>query len=166
MRCTPACWPCVVVYSSCLFGGTCIDGVNSYQCSCAPGYTGSNCQHRINPCDSRPCLNGAACIDRPSTRGGPASYECVCPHGFAGPRCDSFVDWCAANRNPCANGGTCRQDGNQFQCTCRPGWDGPLCDVMMVSCSIAAAQKSMMAASGLILFYNEFFDCGTGIVKN
>jgi hypothetical protein len=24
-------------------------------------YTGSNCQTRINECDSQPCLNGATC---------------------------------------------------------------------------------------------------------
>ena len=27
----------------CANGGTCIDGVNSYTCSCSPGYTGRNC---------------------------------------------------------------------------------------------------------------------------
>jgi hypothetical protein len=29
--------------SPCLNGGTCVDGINSYQCSCATGYTGTNC---------------------------------------------------------------------------------------------------------------------------
>ena len=28
---------------SCQNGGTCIDGVNKYNCSCAAGYTGRNC---------------------------------------------------------------------------------------------------------------------------
>ena len=28
----------------CQNGGTCVDGVNRYTCSCAPGYTGINCQ--------------------------------------------------------------------------------------------------------------------------
>ena len=29
----------------CKNGGTCHDGVNSYTCSCAPGYTGPNCNN-------------------------------------------------------------------------------------------------------------------------
>jgi len=36
-------------YSSCLYGGTCIDGINSFHCSCPAGYTDTNCQHLINP---------------------------------------------------------------------------------------------------------------------
>ena len=28
----------------CRNGGACIDGVNSYQCNCADGYTGANCE--------------------------------------------------------------------------------------------------------------------------
>ena len=27
----------------CANGGTCVDGVDSYSCSCATGYTGPNC---------------------------------------------------------------------------------------------------------------------------
>lgn len=122
-----------VFFSSCLFGGTCVDDVNSYRCSCAPGFTGSNCQHRINPCDSRPCLNGATCTNKGS------AFECHCPYGFTGPRCESFVNWCA--QLPCMNGATCIQDANQFQCICRRGYTGVLCDVRMVSCSAAAVSR-------------------------
>jgi len=28
----------------CLHGGTCVDGVNKYTCTCAPGYEDINCQ--------------------------------------------------------------------------------------------------------------------------
>jgi hypothetical protein len=28
----------------CLNGGTCIDGVNTYNCDCAEGYTGQTCE--------------------------------------------------------------------------------------------------------------------------
>lgn len=71
-----------VSFSSCLNNGVCIDGVNQYSCRCAPGYTGSNCQYHINPCDSNPCMNGATCFNRDT------SYTCFCPYGFTGPRCE------------------------------------------------------------------------------
>jgi len=40
------------------------DGVNSYTCTCQPGYTGNNCQTNIDECASRPCLNGGRCTVR------------------------------------------------------------------------------------------------------
>ena len=30
--------------SPCQNGGTCVDGVNEYSCTCAAGYTGTNCE--------------------------------------------------------------------------------------------------------------------------
>lgn len=96
-------------------------------------YTGSNCQNRINLCNSNPCLNGATCQDHIT------HYSCRCPYGFTGSNCREFVDWCSTN--PCENQATCRQDKNQYQCLCGPGWTGKVCDVEMVSCKDAAARK-------------------------
>lgn len=139
--------------SSCMYGGTCIDGINSYTCSCKPGlvqnklsessnllkitdccrYTGSNCQNRINLCDSGPCRNGATCQDHTT------HYTCHCPYGFAGKDCSDYVDWCATD--PCENQASCYQVKNQYSCTCGPGWTGKVCDVEMVSCQDAALRK-------------------------
>jgi len=30
--------------SPCLHGGTCLDGVNAYTCTCSAGYSGRNCE--------------------------------------------------------------------------------------------------------------------------
>ena len=70
------------VFRVCLYGGSCIDGINSYTCACAEGYTGTNCQHHINPCDSSPCLNEGSCTNIDGR------YLCHCPKGFNGPRCE------------------------------------------------------------------------------
>ena len=35
-----------------------------------------------NECFSRPCMNGATCIDDES------SYKCICPNGFTGEDCE------------------------------------------------------------------------------
>ena len=34
--------------SPCQNGGTCVDGVNEYSCTCAAGYTGTNCKISMN----------------------------------------------------------------------------------------------------------------------
>ncbi|XP_022235577.1 neurogenic locus Notch protein-like [Limulus polyphemus] len=114
-------------------GGSCQDGINTYICECAKGYTGSNCQFEINECDSSPCKNRATCVHHVG------NYTCHCPFGYTGLRCETLVDWC--NTNPCLNGATCKQNKNTYKCICRPGWTGTLCDVSMVSCSDAALQK-------------------------
>lgn len=96
-------------------------------------YTGSNCQNRINLCDSAPCLHGATCQDHTTY------YTCHCPYGYTGKDCGEYVDWCATN--PCENQATCHQIKNQYQCMCAPGWTGKVCDVEMVSCKDAALRK-------------------------
>ena len=39
----------------CQNGGTCVDQVNSYKCTCSPGYTGSNCQTSKLECSGHSC---------------------------------------------------------------------------------------------------------------
>lgn len=58
-----------------------MDGINTFTCLCPPGFTGSYCQHDINECDSKPCLNGGTCLDSYGT------YKCTCPHGYTGLSC-------------------------------------------------------------------------------
>uniref|UniRef100_A0A8C3R0R3 Sushi, von Willebrand factor type A, EGF and pentraxin domain-containing protein 1 n=1 Tax=Cyanoderma ruficeps TaxID=181631 RepID=A0A8C3R0R3_9PASS len=69
--------------SPCLNGAHCVDGKNSYSCTCAKGFTGLNCEVNINDCDSSPCLNQATCVDALN------SYICKCPPGFTGSRCET-----------------------------------------------------------------------------
>ena len=30
--------------SPCMFGGRCVDGINGYNCTCVPGFTGAQCE--------------------------------------------------------------------------------------------------------------------------
>lgn len=57
----------------CENGGTCSNQASAYQCSCAAGYEGTNCETDINWCscskstcstgDSSPCMNFGQCSD-------------------------------------------------------------------------------------------------------
>jgi len=42
---------------------------------------GKFCEVDLNECESEPCLNGGACVDRPGY------FVCVCVEGFGGETC-------------------------------------------------------------------------------
>ena len=37
------------------------DGLRSYVCLCAAGFSGSRCETNINECNPNPCQNGGSC---------------------------------------------------------------------------------------------------------
>lgn len=69
----------------CMNGGSCVDGIDSYSCVCAAGYSGILCQTDIDECASQPCINGGTCVDDIN------GFDCICPIGFAGTICDQFT---------------------------------------------------------------------------
>ena len=52
------------------------DFIGSFNCSCAEGYFGPQCQFEFNECLPSPCLNGGACQDLVNI------YSCNCSDGF------------------------------------------------------------------------------------
>ena len=93
----------------CQNGGTCTerltDGVNSYSCACAAGYSGNNCEKDIDDCAYHrcitegmcPCKNGGTCTD------GVNSYSCGCINGFTGDNCNE----CGPGKGKNADTGRC-----------------------------------------------------------
>ena len=106
-------------------GGTCVDGINKYTCTCHPGFTGEHCtQHRSVCGEQKPCQNGGTCHDSAAERSG---YTCTCPTWTGGHDCESGTDLCASS--PCNNGGTCTQTAEAYTCACAVGYAGTACDV-------------------------------------
>ncbi|KAI8515707.1 hypothetical protein Bbelb_065200, partial [Branchiostoma belcheri] len=47
----------------CVNGGTCLDGDNSYICTCPQGYVGENCENDLDLCNPNPCPFNWNCVD-------------------------------------------------------------------------------------------------------
>ena len=111
----------------CLNGATCYNFTDGIECSCAPGYNGTNCELAIS-CTNDPCLNGATCLN--SDNGG---YECLCDFGWTGTNCETEIDECELMQ--CMNGASCIDFLAGFACLCPPGYTGILCETCRIQIS-------------------------------
>ena len=95
------------------------DGINSFSCDCADGFTGDRCETDVDECYGDPCQNGGTCLD------GVNNYTCNCAVGFTGDRCETDVDEC--DRVICENNGTCLDGINNYTCNCTCSFGGRNC---------------------------------------
>jgi Notch-like protein len=146
----------------CANGGTCADGAdNTYTCTCAGGYSGTNCQIAA-ACTPNPCHNAGTCAPLSAD-----TFECSCPAGYSGPTCDT-VTMCP-NLSAPANGNlsvsTYLPGGSaQYECdtgfvlngnatrTCGGNgqWSGstPTCVAVTNPCSSAPCQHGGVCTPG------------------
>ncbi|XP_031554737.1 protein eyes shut homolog isoform X4 [Actinia tenebrosa] len=138
---------CHAKLNPCQNGATCIDKKSGlqddYNCTCAPGYVGKNCEHNIDDCKSQPCMNGAICMDQIN------GYKCLCPPGYFGTSCEKLSDD-KCELKPCKNGGTCERAGENrlnYTCTCPHRFTGRNCTENVTISSSAVAYTSVMATT-------------------
>ncbi len=85
--------------------------VPSYECECADGWAGSNCDEDVDECaELKPCHADALCFDSTTASAASAAshttqiatevavgeYRCDCPLGRRGKHCDEFAPECTA----------------------------------------------------------------------
>jgi hypothetical protein len=81
----------------------CDDGINSYSCSCNPGFTGENCSINIDDCSLNLCQNNGTCED------GVDGFTCSHPNSYvcsAGETCERR-SFCSPEQDNCTNNGIC-----------------------------------------------------------
>jgi hypothetical protein len=120
--------PCVTSPNSlCLNGGTCAMNGAGFLCSCAIGFTGTNCQTQqtITTCNPNPCGAHGTCIQAVPPNG--PGILCNCENRWTGQYCDVNLD-VACPTGFCLSGGTCRTNGNLPYCECPPTHTGTRCE--------------------------------------
>lgn len=133
--------------------GVVAPGDAKYVCVCASGWAGASCEQDVDECSSRPCTNGARCLDSSTDEDSmpndeplvPAgAFRCICLGYWGGQHCDEDTRDCLSA--PCHNGGGCepRPDGDAgwrslaepgFLCDCAVGFAGLLCELDVVECA-------------------------------
>ena len=115
---------------ACSGHGTCVDLFGTYQCQCAPGYGGTDCEQHDSVDD---CANGNECSGHGTCVDTFFGFECTCNAGWGGTTCtqqEASSDPCASQ--PCLNGGACVAQffGNDhgYTCTCTPNNFGQHCE--------------------------------------
>jgi hypothetical protein len=106
---------------------------DTYQCECAAGYAGENCDLNVDDCEGSPCQNGGLCVD------GVASFACQCAIGFTGTTCVLNIDDCAGE--PCQNFSTCIDGLADYTCECEPGFEGNDCESDINECAPEPCQN-------------------------
>ncbi|KAK0424438.1 hypothetical protein QR680_008669 [Steinernema hermaphroditum] len=104
----------------------CVNGIcnpvneTHFTCSCWRGFTGENCEIRIDLCDTEmPCRHNGSCISKI------ADYECFCLPGTSGKNCEHNFDDCVDPTTGITN-------RYEFTCECSEDWTGATCTIRMM----------------------------------
>ncbi|XP_035878489.1 protein eyes shut homolog [Phyllostomus discolor] len=118
--------------SPCLDGENCVNRTGVYNCLCAPGCTGINCEVDIDKCVLKPCLRDGACIDLVN------HYIRDCKGGFFGTHCETNAKDCLSN--PCLCG---RYTDliNEHRCSCDTEWTSSRCEIKINGCTSIPCMK-------------------------
>ncbi|KAK0424419.1 hypothetical protein QR680_008666 [Steinernema hermaphroditum] len=128
----------------------CVNGIcnpvneTHFTCSCWRGFTGENCEIRIDLCDTEmPCRHNGSCISKI------ADYECFCLPGTSGKNCEHNFDDCVDPirrvKNRCSirdRKATCIDGIDDFTCECSADWTGKTCSMRMTIWDVVKHFKS------------------------
>ncbi|EMP31745.1 Protein jagged-1 [Chelonia mydas] len=145
----------------CQNGAQCFNLNTDYFCNCPEDYEGKNCSHLKDHCRTTPCEVIDSCTVAVASNSTPegvryissnvcgphgkcksqagGKFTCECNKGFTGTYCHENINDCS--KNPCHNGGTCRDLVNDFFCECKNGWKGKTCHSRDSQCDEATCNN-------------------------
>ncbi|XP_072344515.1 protein crumbs homolog 2-like [Scyliorhinus torazame] len=127
----------------CMNNSTCAStpGSLQYNCTCLPGFEGTQCNLNINECESNPCRGFYVdCIDRVN------GYSCLCSPGYEGENCTTETNECLINS--CKNNGTCLDGVGNYTCDCQPGYRGINCETDIDNCASNPCLNGALCVEG------------------
>lgn len=133
----------------CQNGGTCVDGVNGYNCTCTPTLMGKNCSKLYNACESfQPCMNGATCNAVLGTQ----NYSCNCVLGFTDANCSTNIDDCLPSA--CTLPLVCYDLINDYKCACPIGlYTNPLTLCLFLFLFVISSQNCCRIMHKFFFFF-------------
>ncbi|KAL3885790.1 hypothetical protein ACJMK2_025828 [Sinanodonta woodiana] len=150
--------------SPCINGGTCVDGINGFSCSCPVGYSGPFCAYISEAnvvCSANPCTGiGEICVNQYVNE----TKYCICPLGYSynqsTGRCED-IEKCSSLA--CQNLGSCFSIdyGYNTLCDCRDGYAGTLCQYNYNECSSDPCKNGALCTD-LVNGYACSCSTGTG----
>ena len=170
-RCQTNIDECVLTGNAACAGGTCIDQVNGYFCTCPSNNgIGLNCRDTIrNPCTLANLQLDRHYFDLPSP-GSNVYLHCAGEFQFTVNKCAESLFWhsdeqtCSVERAPlrsaeivdgcsafsCRNGGECSQSADVNSvvfCMCKPGFTGFNCEIEINNCESDPCQNGGVCLS-------------------
>ncbi|XP_056628217.1 protein crumbs homolog 2b [Triplophysa dalaica] len=120
-------------------------GTENYTCPCPDGFSGPNCTHNINECQSNPCTGiRNHCVD------GVDGYSCHCPSGYSGDDCQTRVRDCTDD--PCFNNATCVWTRDGYECQCVGGFEGQHCEEDIDECLSQPCRNGAICVDGIDVY--------------
>jgi hypothetical protein len=161
---------CIV---NCSNNGQCKVSNNQIVCACDTGYAGKSCQASSKPCEYRPCLHNATCIDSSlanetsidNSSGSSSSssgYSCECQEPYYGVNCEYKVNICL--NKTCSSNGYCKEvNASTAQCQCFSGYSGDECQTAStekkaIQTVISTASVIAIAAMGALFVFTVSID--------
>eukprot|EP01043_Picozoa_sp_COSAG02_P019920 COSAG02_NODE_971_length_15551_cov_4.415157_14_plen_425_part_00 len=122
----------------CVNGGVCASSLAAYNCTCAAGFAGNQCELEVDGCEfnRQPCGVFGQCQ---SDWNQPNGYRCTCQDSYTGINCNiPPEDICSERTNPCQHGAECESHGGAtYVCVCQPNWSGYNCADFVDPCQNA-----------------------------
>ena len=132
----------------CLNDGYCVEpNPHTSYCNCKEGFTGHQCQTKIDPCKSnpQPCPHPhQVCVSSSAS-----TSKCECDQGYKGVDCQQeYMHRC--NSTECNRHGDCIHyvATNRKRCLCDQGWQGVNCNILINSTNEVTAPPFVPAKRG------------------